>query len=684
MARRSVKWWSLGLVVAWCCLPTALGALAGLPAPNQPAPAPARSQDAPEPFRHGAHLAGRVQGNGRVAPIWHLDAKAEQFGKHCQFCHDFEAGTATGLRSPTQKCATCHFSDGGQAGGDAARLQLAGGEPAPKSRAVTYDHGLPGHRERACVDCHRWSSAPGPDEIYADVQFELPTSLVVCIDCHHHGATDPGREQQQAMAKPGEPAAWRARWDAAESCGACHKAGAPRLLDTHRRTATRVFEHASHVPPTDVGPDGRAGSCRGCHTVNERGAVGMDVQAKGCDECHFGADGAVTTRTVEDLQVERMPTQFSHATEGHQKDCQTCHPMAAGAADPDVGRMYADCTKTCHSERRVERHGAWSCQDCHAHPDPRNETDARDLATAATARPAGGSRFRFGGALHPGVVRGGAAVHPMPDGRQCSDCHRRPGAGLAQASEARAFDHDGHLAVLDPSTPDSACTACHVHIAETTSPQFVHAFVADSAAERQNCTVQCHQSARFDVDGQPVAMTVPKFNHAQHGAHACVECHLSAGRITGGRGASLTGDAPLACARCHGHRDPEKVKITGGYTTTGAAGSDQGQCRLCHVPKEQPRYEKVARREQRFQLAGDTAQFHEKTGACRSCHALDDRDRGRPVAPLRIVSHTSLHKPQHEVRAADGSVRRLAGVDNDRTKNCLSCHAWSPEATARR
>jgi len=668
MQRRTMLCWMVLAAAVLCLSAASSPLLSGLFSNGEPHGS--TQGPAGGAFRHGSHLS----------PTWHTTERGKQFEQHCKVCHDFDANAPLGLGAPVARCASCHFSDAAQPQGDAARLVVRGGGVDQAARTFSYDHAGKGHRERACVDCHAWSPGARGDFLQADVMFAMPASLAVCAQCHEHGADDPGAKSQRDLHKDGGGAAWRATWDAATGCDSCHQAGTPKLLDGHQRTQKRTFEHASHVPAADLGPDSKGASCKGCHTMDGAAAAsGMGVTQRSCADCHYADRGAATTLLVDDAQVERMPTQFSHGTEGHQEQCSTCHPMAKGARDPDVGRMYADCTKSCHSERRVERHGAWSCNDCHASSDPRAERDeaaVHAIARTSVLRPVDGSRFAFAGMRHPGITTGGDAVHAQHDGRACADCHRRQVAGLAQPAAARAFVHDGHLASLSSSMPDTACTACHVNVRETTSSARVVAFQGDSVREAQTCTKQCHQSPKMTVAAEPQAVAVPVFSHAQHATHTCTECHVAAHGVVDLRAATLSagpgGEAAFSCARCHGHKEPEKIKVTGGYDTT----KPNDTCRECHAPKEKPSYQKELRSQQRFQLAGELRQFHAKGGACATCHGLEQGRPGPARSPVQVLSHLDLHASHGSVRRADGSIGELPAVRG--TDSCLSCHAWDP------
>lgn len=661
MQRRAPKGWLLAAALVVLCL-SAIGGPRAVPAANGDEP-----QGQTGAFRHGSHLS----------PTWHTTERSQQFEQHCRVCHDYDASAPLGLGAPTAKCASCHFSDPTQPQGDASRLVVRGGEPTGAARTFSFAHDLKGHRERACAECHTWSPGPRGDYRHADVVFAMPATMAVCAQCHHHGAEDPGAGSQRVVHTDGGGAAWRATWDRANGCESCHQAGTPRLLDGHRRTQARSFDHASHVPTDDLGPGSKGRSCNGCHAIDGAAAAtsGMGVQQRSCGECHFGDQGAPTTRLVDDVRVERMPTQFTHATEGHQKECSTCHPMAAGARDPEVGRMYADCTKTCHSERRVERHGAWSCSDCHRSSDPRAERDpaaVQAIAKVAVQRPADGSRFAFAAMRHPGITAGADTIHAAAGERACADCHRREVPGLVAAATPRAFTHEGHLASLGKDVPDTACTVCHTTVRATTSARSVQPFQADSVREVESCTAKCHQSPQLAVTASATTVEVPVFNHAQHARHACAECHVGDRGVTDLRDAPLSGGTAFSCARCHGHKQPEKIAVTGGYDTT----KENDTCRECHAPKQKPSYVKEQRAQQRFQLAGDVRQFHQKGGDCAKCHGLE-RGRGAPSrAPVQVLSRYDLHQSHGKVRRADGSIGDIAAVRG--TDACLSCHAWDP------
>lgn len=639
----------------------AVAAFAYLPVVRPVAVADGEGVAAEKGFRHGSHLA----------PDWQATDRKLQFDRHCKECHDVQKDQPFGLAPTVQHCARCHYSDPAQPGHDAARLELRGGE-RPPARPGAYDHSLPGHRERACIDCHRPAPGPRGDFAHPDVRFDVPASLAVCADCHHHGADDPGKAGQRDVFHDGSTAAWRRTWDQADACADCHKAGTPRMLDRHRRSKERVFEHASHVPSEDLGAASAGTSCAGCHAMdNAAAANAMGVELKSCGQCHFADLGASTTKVIADLEVQQVPTKFSHATKGHREACSTCHPMANDATDPAVGRMYADCTTKCHAERRVPRHGSWSCTECHANDNPRSDDEAKALATTTVARPAEPSTFAFARTAHPGVTTAGEPVHPVADGRACTDCHRRPVEGLARATLPRPFAHEGHLQDVSSTTPTAACVKCHAHVADTKSPQFVFAFHRGAAKEAGVCTAMCHQSPRMDVAGEPVEVRVPVFSHQQHASQPCAACHVGAGGITDLRAATLTDQAngAFSCARCHGHKDPEKVKVTGGYETT----KESNVCFECHVEREGRAFAKETRREQRYQLVAEQRQFHAKGGACRNCHAYEDQQRAPGTAPIVVVEHRNLHR-SHDVTTG-GTSRKVPDV---KRTDCAACHRWDP------
>ena len=623
-------------------------------------------------FRHGSHLA----------PDWTTTERKAQYEKHCARCHVFvekqgpepRDGDPLGFVPVAQACAGCHYSGVGIDQHDPARLEFTGGEPPPPNRESTYDHSLPGHRARACVECHVPGRGSLGDFRYPDVKFTTPATMAVCATCHHHGADDPAKAAQDDVHKDRVTGAWSATWTEAVSCGDCHKAGTPRMLDRHQRAKERLFEHASHVPRTDLGETSLGQSCKGCHTMDAKAAAAtMGVTQVSCGKCHFGDQGAITTQLAEDRAFDRMPTLVSHAAKGHQQKCSVCHPMANDATDPSVGRLYVNCTATCHGERKVPRHGQWSCTNCHANDNAKTEAEASAIKTVEVSRPAAPSTFAFTAAAHPGITHDAPIVHPVTNGRACADCHRRELDGLVRPAAARPFSHDGHLQQVSAAAPATACTTCHQNVRETAKADQVHAFDAASARERSSCTAVCHQAPQMHVAATSHEITVPLFSHAQHASHACAECHVTANGVTNLRAATLTDNGgAFSCARCHGHKDPAKVERTGSYRTD----PQSNVCFQCHVEKAGgDSFAPEPRREQRFQLVAGVRQFHSKGGECRKCHAYDDPQKPPRTTPIVGSEHRSLHKSMDI--AVGGVTRNLPGANTDGI-DCMRCHAWDP------
>ncbi|MCB9877835.1 MAG: hypothetical protein H6835_09560 [Planctomycetes bacterium] len=572
-------------------------------------------------------------------------------------------------------CTDCHVSAANKDKHDPARLVFSGGERKRTDSALKFDHGSKGHQQRACSECHTPTELPRGDFLTIDYKFETATMAKACASCHDHGDKDPSADKQRNVRAPAG-AAQPAAWNRADSCESCHKAGAPRLLDGHRRAAERGFRHTSHLPKG-------GGACAECHAMDRATAAkGVDIELKGCAECHFGAGNNATAALVDDLRVLRVPTRFAHTTEGHRQDCATCHEMAPGANDPVVGRLYVDCTKTCHQEQRVERHGEWRCDNCHRSSSPVNETAVANkfaIATTEVTRPRDGSRFAFAGMAHPGITPTGAAVHAGTEGRACTDCHRQQVPGLVHAAEPQPFGHAGHL-VSVAGAQDRDCTSCHMTVRESTRAADTLAFQTRLQRESSNCTLQCHQTPEMAVTADIAEVAVPVFSHAQHAARSCTECHVADGQVAGLRAAPLQ-DAGKAfsCARCHGHKEPEKIARTGGYATTGRGDVDT--CGVCHAPKEKPAYDKIERTKSRYQLASGLPQYHYKGGDCAACHELEQQRAEPARTPIRITSHLDPHKKHSGVKLPNGEVKDVPAVDDDYIrdpKNCLDCHAWTP------
>ncbi len=606
-------------------------------------------------FRHGSHLA----------PDWQQTPADRQWETHCSVCHERDENRASGFVDAATKCAQCHHNDPDKRGGDRRRLEFEGGR---RPGALAFDHASPTHRQRDCIECHTPNVGPRGDFPYPDVLFSLPADLRACQSCHQHGAKDPaaGKQTQfdRAAGVGGAPAAWAA----ATTCAHCHVAGAPVARAAHQRATLRPFQHASHLP---ADPAAQAAACATCHQVNAEGRLGLaDRDQKVCAKCHAAADAATTTGLAADLQVERMPSTFTHSTKGHQQACDVCHPRGQQGAEPMVQRLYKDCTTSCHSDWRIPRHGSFGCDQCHATTPTLGQKDAGDIAITTVERTFGAARFQFQSPQHVGITAGAGGTHPNMAGRECRECHRSTPAALQQRTEPRAFDHASHLPKGLAGVTKSECTACHVHVVETSSPELLAPFRSDSLRERRTCTSECHRCEAIGIEEVRRALPVPKFDHKRHEQHECVVCHVRDGKITSGRDALLQGGLGLACSQCHGHRDPEKARITGGYDATPQSPA----CSNCHLPREAPQFGRAAERQQRDVLLAGALQFHAKGGDCRYCHELNAPDR-RSGTPLRIVAHRTLHEA-HVVPGADGRPGNLPTVSVAPT--CRSCHAWEP------
>jgi hypothetical protein len=133
---------------------------------------------------------------------------------------------------------------------------------------------------------------------------------------------------------------------------------------------------------------------------------------------------------------------------------------------------------------------------------------------------------------------------------------------------------------------------------------------------------QCHKGSDFETAREVADRPgVPRFSHRSHlGSKVrtleCAECH--AAPPDGAESVAIPG--PESCARCHGHREPEKLKITGSKEPGGAKNDN---CRFCHTPDASSGFNefkfKVERSSGRLEPGH---QWHDRSGGCASCHGL--------------------------------------------------------------
>ncbi len=488
----------------------------------------------------------------------------------CLSCHGLlreriEAGAGLHARPDYQRCETCHIEHHGR------EFELiwwgkAGIESPPGGGQTEYfDHGETGytltgaHRLDDCRQCHQASKIVEPARLTAAGKDLDRTFLGLgtdCASCHQ----DPHRGQM-----------------APHDCAECHgeDAWSPASGFDHDRTAfpldgghTRVDCAGCHTTETDadgswVRYGGTATACADCHQDPHRRRLGRD-----CAACHTTADWQKVDRGRFNHDLTRFPLRGLHT----RVDCAGCH---RGDSFRIAG--FEDCA-TCHADVHVGQFrdrdqgdgppAGGACSDCH---DVDGFKPSRfDLADHAE------TRFPLDGAhrtlpcvsCHVQVVtaelvaRGVAIAAPgAPETAQvfaleatdCTDCHRDPHAGTA----------DAYLG-------DAGCKTCH----DTNDWHSVPLAPVSG-----------------DVSLAPAPGVVVSFDHdatgfALEGAHrtvGCAECHVVthapvSGDVTG-RGTeevmlSFQG-APTVCRDCH--QDPH----LGQFDRPGTLAS----CRGCHSPE---------------------------------------------------------------------------------------------------
>lgn len=277
---------------------------------------------------------------------------------------------------------------------------------------------------------------------------------------------------------------------------------------------------------------------------------------------------AQKTRTRKTPAVRKAPvagvdySRFSHATQKHQGDCNTCHKAPTDnwkkVRDfPDVADFPGhDACVSCHRQQFFKGAKPVICSGCHAKVSP------KDDARFAFRNPAAPGQFliEFPHDKHQDVIARmfrrlateelamfvrASFTYSVADEKtkhynNCEICHspRATAPTVPTAGWPDAFVPDA-ATFKDAPTSHAACFNCHWKSQQPT---------------RDNCG-GCHKLADkpYKLEG---ALAVPnrfsmKFRHAreQHVAE-CTTCHINITKSSTLRG--LNPDVPItACTECH-------------------------------------------------------------------------------------------------------------------------------------
>jgi len=674
----------------------------------------------PFSFPHQPHISDSLVEAGLRSASDAARGKLQRGGggkvdAECRVCHDFAKGDEAHLAG----CDACHVSD------TYLRVEMA---EAPQRTRSSFPHAK--HLESGeltCFSCHR-------TQVEEDwVEFSVPPPSLgpkgvggrpggplleeTCADCHAEHEPAGGTVEQDDVTGDGK------------RCGVCHmdaKKIEPLAYRADRpATDVRPFRHEDH--------GGAVGTCATCHGDIRDSKSIWDYDptlatAEACAACHVAdAQGTPLVGVSDPARSSKLPyvdfSKFPHAA--HLADpkgeiqvsgkvtaeCRTCHypetdpeasklfPGRPVSGEP-VGRAqlvdYRAC-EPCHMAWKVESHGvgAWACFKCHTGlPDAEGNLPiasaevSRDEVTSVT----------FTTVHHPGITARGARVKDAKEsgGKVCADCHVGDLDELTSRLAGRGFAHEPHVS---GEAVNSECLVCHPTAATTSWSEDLQRFearvggagsVVGGAADARGC-LECHVGATPDQLGLAKKdRVVPQFDHKAHVSAegyyalvkgiACTECHVQGGDV----GYQVPQDV-ADCTKCHSHKPEEKAK----YDRTGPASSE-GETKLClychdEVRKDGESPPRVTRTRTHLDLLSGT-QFHDKGGACASCHERDDLDGARSDYAERITTarvKSSIHddRAQRDAWYNDPRIKDK-GVD-PQGRTCMTCHRREPQGYLR-
>ncbi len=564
----------------------------------------------------------------------------------CLSCHGLlgeriEAGAGLHARKGYERCETCHIEHHGR------EFELIWWG---KEGIGSFDHGETGHpllgahaKDLDCRSCHQGSKIAAPERLTAAGKDPGRTFLGLatdCASCHQ----DPHRGQMARSAAPATPTRFT-------SCNECHGEDAWRPasgFDHYRTEFPLDGRHASvdcaSCHPTETDGDGTwtryggtATACADCHQDPHRGRLGRD-----CAACHTTADWQKVDRARFDHDLTRFPLRGLHT----RVDCAGCHRgesfrvARVVPSAPVPGDVHcADCHADVHAGQFRDRAAGGACSGCHGvdgftpsrfdledHAGTRfpleaahravpcischeqmvtAELIARGIAVATAGAPASTQIFKL-------------------DVAGCTDCHRDPHAGSADAflgdagcktchdgddwqvsGDVARFDHDATGFPLEGAHRTVSCAQCHgvtpapvpgdvvVSLAPVPGDGRGTGEVLLSFTGAPTACRDCHQDPHAGQFDRPEALaacrdchslegwTPALFDHdvdskfpleGKHALAECGACHLP--EIIEGREIVRYKPLPTACSGCHRsppHPDPLPQGEEGTRTESGSA-----------------------------------------------------------------------------------------------------------------
>jgi hypothetical protein len=525
----------------------------------------------------------------------------------------------------------------------AAGLGLSSAAQSPIERLVSPGKLSNAHAkfEAECSNCH--------------VSFNKGAQTAKCLDCHDEIAADVRSKRGFHGRSPNTGGA------DCKSCHAEHEGRGADIVKFDRKAFNHTFTdfqlRGAHqkVECAECHSEGKkfstaATDCIGCHEADDPhlGRLGTD-----CASCHAASEWVA-------ISFDHATTRFSLIGVHARQECAACHVNQAWKtltsdcvschAKDDVhkGGLGEDCA-SCHTAQGwkvsgfdhaktgfplVGRHGQIDCQACH-----------KGSVTAALPNTCNGCHARDD-------------VHKGGNGTKCADCHTPASWAVVR------FDHSKTKFPLVGKHASTKCETCHTKpIAAWKPPRGCLGCHNDDDKHKGLLGPAC-QNCHSETSWARI-----RFDHARdadfalrgkHGAATCAACHLvpvtAKSPPTGCIGCHKTDDPHKGqlgdgCGRCHGETSwKASVRFDHGLTDFPLLGKHEGaDCKDCHT----------------------TPAFLDASVECSSCHAKEDKHRGR-LGPNCATCHNPADWRRWKFDHSTQTSYPLTGQHKDQA--CESCH----------
>lgn len=513
----------------------------------------------------------RREGAGHRASLQCIDCHREHPGAGCTSCHldHPEQGAKTG-----GACSSCHRPDKARHFAVSGCIQChPPHRPIAQGAMEGIDLVAP-----ACLSCHDPQAIGySPESAHARRD---------CRECHAEHGLKPACQDCHAP---------HAEEMVQQDCLLCHMAHGPEAVSYSREVPAELCEACHQEPAQQLRTAGGGHLEAGCAACHPRHGKGDPPK---CSQCHPRLQRRhFTLPDCASCHAVHAPQKLNMAALPEVKAaCNTCHPLAARAAERHPSAHASlDCRK-CH-QKHGESAGCLgchkghdpqmeekSCRRCHNHHAPTAISYRRDLPTAycAACHKAQARKLASSGGGHRQAGRcvGCHPEHP-PFGETtkaaCSRCHK-PRKAPHYALEACQGCHIAHAPLPAEfsaiETSKTACLSCHPQVEQ------------EIAASTGHAALECHRC------------------HTSHDAQeSCLACH----------GPHAAGMKEGDCRNCHRSHVPTEIRF-GAKTTAG-------HCLACHGDEA----EAMAQNESKHRRLSCLDCHQGRHGQSRDCSNCHDR-----------------------------------------------------------